>query len=450
MLDVKGVVCVTTEKGGNNLTFLELENERLQRQLLLLQEQKFISTNRRKDNREGRGPAVRQSKPLTSLQISRQSIDKWVQTNPVPSDEIDDVAVGHTEYDEHRKDARQDLDERWGGEDRGRAPPAPRPDMGEGAGDGNAKGKGKDKKGKGGKANNAPAQTQTNRMTGRQENMQAYQQPPPQQYQQPPPHSQNRSHPPQDTFESLGPERLYTIEEAASFIEVYDPDRPLDVDPAAASPRRNKPPVFPYKPGTSSQPPGTSRSVVVRSERPYSYCDFYGRPTDGKGRPVKDEDELARSLLSSKLHQYPDYQMYAAGNKMVLYQHLLQNSYRRSDDLLRQYNNKRRRYNQERKRRADENEYSQSDDANSERLFRILAVKMPPNTSSAEAQTDRRDMNQNSQHPQHPSGTNSAPHPQQQSSVAGGQRPPADTQKPGTRNAAPNHNAAQAGPSTRK
>lgn len=40
------------EKGSNSLTSLELENERLQRQLLLLQEQKLISTNRRKDNRE--------------------------------------------------------------------------------------------------------------------------------------------------------------------------------------------------------------------------------------------------------------------------------------------------------------------------------------------------------------------------------------------------------------
>ncbi|XP_025108860.1 uncharacterized protein LOC112573069 isoform X2 [Pomacea canaliculata] len=36
----------------SNLLTLELENERLQRQLLLLQEQKIISTNRRKDNRE--------------------------------------------------------------------------------------------------------------------------------------------------------------------------------------------------------------------------------------------------------------------------------------------------------------------------------------------------------------------------------------------------------------
>ena len=394
--------------GSSNLITLELENERLQRQLLLLQEQKLISTNRRKDNREGRAaptirPAQSQKAPASQKAptTTRQSLTKWVQTNPVPSEEAEASAlpVANT-YTAQRQHAKLALEDRWGA---GRAQPASRPEQ--------------EPKQK----TSSTTQTQPQgrgRRAGRAEN--------------PGDASYQRALDQPDTYKSLKPEKLETIEEAAN-VDFYDPDEPLDVDLSAIPPRKNRV-LYPYKPDIGPQP-NTNRVVIVRSERPYWWVDFYGRPVDRRGRLLEDLDEKAQKnkmkLWGSRL---PYYKTYPSGQRLFVYEQALQDMYRRSEDLV-HYDpyyfstyGKRRRYAKD----LEDSEtlpgytsrqpahpslllgYGQNADAGNNWPLQPLQensqVPGTSHTSNAEVQTDPKDLNE--------------------SQVTGRRRRPPPTQKP--------------------
>ena len=391
-------MCLLTDKkdGSSNLTMLELENERLQRQLLLLQEQKLISTNRRKDNREGRAaptirPAHSQKAPASQKPpTTRQSMNKWVQTNPVPSEEAEASALPPAnDYAVQRKHAKLALEDRWGASRRKQTTSSTAQTQPQGRGR------------RGGRAVN-PGDPGNQRMQD-----------------QP------------DTYESLKPEKLETIEEAAN-VDFYDPDQPLDVNLSAIPPRKNRV-LYPYKPDIGPQR-NTSRVVIVRSEPPYGWADFYGRPVDRYGRLLEDLDQKKRLRLSRS--RFPYYNTYQTGQRLFLYEHALQDLFRRSEDLL-HYDpyylstySKRRRYAKdlEESEAAEGNTPGQpahlslvldyergaptSDHLPLQPLQENSQVPETSRTSNAEVQTDPRDFHESEQ------GTDK-------------RRPPPPTQKPG-------------------
>lgn len=273
-----------------------MENERLQRQLLLLQEQKIISTNRRKDNREGM-PAQPVPKVPQKAPAMQQSLSKWVQTNPVPLVDASSSALPPAkDYASKRKQAKRDLDERWGaGEENNYIPTVTGNQASTGVGGGKNAGKPK----------HPTNQTQ--------------------------PQEQHPSPRKLDTVQSLRPDRrLDTIEEAA-YDEEYDPDQPLDINLVALSSRQNKV-LYPYKPNVGS--------VVVKSERPYGRVDFYGRELDKDGNFVKEsgveieKPKPPQVSLKPKEDRFPYYRTHLAGQRLGFYEHHLRELFQRSEDLI--------------------------------------------------------------------------------------------------------------------
>ena len=245
---INNCMCFYTDKKDTNISFLEMENERLQRQLLLLQEQKLISSNRRKDNREGR-PSSAGPLPSYTSAFPIKSLNKWAQTNPVPIDQVDKSGIPERNYSLHRQNARDILEQRW-------RIPARMND-----------------------AENKMKQIFDNAVDNRN-------------------YSDNNV---VNECNSLQPERTDTVLEASNF-EFYDPDQPLDIDWSAMNMKPKKqafPIIRDCKRGEH-----ILKSVIVKSERPYWYCDFYGRPLDHRERLLDCLEKSHNSIINESIKKH--------------------------------------------------------------------------------------------------------------------------------------------------
>lgn len=289
------VICLFflfTDKKENvpsNLLTLELENERLQRQLLLLQDQKLISTNRRKDNREG---MLDQQKPAQAA--THLSLSKWVQTNPVPSVDAKLSALPPSnDYKTQRQLAKQALDNRWG-ESRQESVQNKEPHKSQSIGNFQKESK---------SHSQHPIGSYKNQTTSRTT----------------------------EEIPSLCPEKeLETIAEAAN-VDDYDPDQPLDLDLSAITPRKPNRVLFPFKPNLDEA--SLKHYVIVKGEKHYDRVNFYGQKLEEYSK-IK-ENEIQKTQTALKWSQFPANRIHHPGQKLYLYDNLLQDMFQRSEDLIR-------------------------------------------------------------------------------------------------------------------